>query len=75
MYILFTVTAFGLEIDGDTVEHMETYMNAFVEIRRVITKRIQTLWMHNDFIYGFTELKKRQDRALSIIRTLTDMVK
>ncbi|KAL0811343.1 hypothetical protein ABMA28_009753 [Loxostege sticticalis] len=64
------LTVFGLEQNMDTM----SYMKYFVEIRRIMTKRLQNCWMHNDFFYSWTDLKKQQDEALKKLRALSDEI-
>ncbi|XP_063834696.1 cytochrome P450 4C1-like [Ostrinia nubilalis] len=68
------LTAFGLELNEKNIEKMEVYMRCFDDIRRIMIQRIQNVWMHNNFVYGWTELKKRQEKALKTLQTMNDEI-
>ncbi|CAH0684058.1 unnamed protein product [Chilo suppressalis] len=53
---------------------MQLYLKSIDEIVNVITKRIQTIWMHNDFLYNRSSLKRKEENCLKIINAYSKRV-
>ncbi|KOB67679.1 Cytochrome P450 4c3 [Operophtera brumata] len=51
-------------------ELLASYADAVEEILNVVIKRGQKIWLHNDFLYSLTELRRREDQALRVIHRL-----
>ncbi|CAH0550246.1 unnamed protein product [Brassicogethes aeneus] len=58
-------TAMGTKINA--LENDSEFLKAVFELPQLITYRTYTPLLHNDFIFKFTQLKKKQDKLLSIV--------
>ncbi|XP_028167791.1 cytochrome P450 4V2-like [Ostrinia furnacalis] len=55
--------AFGAARNDKEIK-MDSYIQAFKEVTNILIQRFQHVWMHSRFIYSFSNLKKKQDKAI-----------
>ncbi|XP_045780381.1 cytochrome P450 4C1-like [Maniola jurtina] len=64
-----------LGVDFTNNRHvLSEYINAIEDIMDVFMKRFQRVWLHSDFIYNWTELKRKQDEYLKIMHNMPDTI-
>ncbi|CAH0721107.1 unnamed protein product, partial [Brenthis ino] len=67
------LTALGVDFTDKIVLNNQ-YVNAVEKIFNVLVDRFQTLWLHNNFIYSWSSLRKKQDGYLKILHKMSDTV-
>ncbi|CAH2217755.1 jg27078 [Pararge aegeria aegeria] len=63
------LTVMGVDIKDDQKLYSE-YINAVAEINSIMMERIQKFWLHSDFIYNWSALKRKQDACLKILHNM-----
>lgn len=67
------LTAFGITADEDK-EFNKLYMQSVDQILNIIALRFQNFWLQNNFIYSFTDLKKREDKVVKVLNAMSNSV-
>ncbi|CAG4961559.1 unnamed protein product [Parnassius apollo] len=67
------LTTMGVDFSKDSVLFSQ-YEQAMGQMLNSLTERFQKLWLHNDFIYSFSTLKKKDDQCLRILHNMCDKV-
>ncbi|XP_052744944.1 cytochrome P450 4V2 [Bicyclus anynana] len=63
--------ALGMDF-RDKKELFGEYASATEELFNIFSKRFQTIWLHSDFMYNRSKLKKRQDELLPIVHNMSN---
>ncbi|CAH0721104.1 unnamed protein product, partial [Brenthis ino] len=67
------LTAFGVDLTDKAMQNSQ-YLNAIEQIFTVIVERFQKLWLHNNFIYSWSSLRKKQDGYLKILHNMSETI-
>ncbi|CAH0721106.1 unnamed protein product, partial [Brenthis ino] len=67
------LTALGVDHTDKTILNSQ-YVDAVEQMLNVFLDRFQKFWLHNNFIYSLSSLKKKQDEYLKIIHNMSDTV-
>ncbi|XP_061380021.1 cytochrome P450 4V2-like isoform X1 [Danaus plexippus] len=70
---LICTTTFGTKL-MDNIECKNKYMEKVEKIMNVITSRIQVILLHNNFLYSFSSLKKKEDEYVETLSNITSTV-
>lgn len=52
----------------------EDYEEALEDIFSILSERFKKVWLHPDFIYKLTSLKKREEQNIQILQKMTAAV-
>ncbi|XP_041985201.1 cytochrome P450 4C1-like [Aricia agestis] len=64
------LTALGVDFSDKTILTAE-YVQATEKILNVFVERFLKIWWHNNFLYDFSNLKKKQDELLKILHHMS----
>ncbi|XP_075986347.1 putative cytochrome P450 4d21 [Anticarsia gemmatalis] len=67
------LTAFGITADEDK-DFNKLYMHSVDQILNIIALRFQNVWLQNEFIYSFTDMKKRQEEIVKVLNAMSNSV-
>ncbi|XP_045539865.1 cytochrome P450 4C1-like [Papilio machaon] len=67
------LTALGVEFSENSVLNSQ-YEHAVEQMFNVMVERFQKFWLHNDFMYNWSNLKKKQERCLKILHNMSNTV-
>ncbi|XP_045539866.1 cytochrome P450 4C1-like [Papilio machaon] len=67
------LTALGVEFCENSVLNSQ-YEHAVEQILNMLMERLQKFWLHSDFIYNWSNLKKKQERCLVILHNMSNTV-
>ncbi|CAK1594451.1 unnamed protein product [Parnassius mnemosyne] len=66
------LTAMGVDFRKNSV--LLQYEQAIEQIFKIITERFQKFWLHNDFIYSWSALKRKEEQCVKILHNMSDKV-
>ncbi|KAI5645675.1 cytochrome p450 domain-containing protein [Phthorimaea operculella] len=69
---IICLTAMG--VDDDEFLMNDRFMDAVDAMFHVLVERVVRTWMHNDFLYQFTWLRKKQDGLLRILHDMSNKI-
>lgn len=69
----FAVTALGVDFSDHTLLN-NTYVEAAEEMLNVLISRFQNVLLYSQWLFNWSELKKKQDKLLKILHGMADMV-
>ncbi|CAG4967347.1 unnamed protein product [Parnassius apollo] len=64
------LTTMGVDFRRNSILYSQCEV-ATEQIFSVIIERLQKFWLHNDFIYSWSSLKKKQDQCLRILHNIS----
>ncbi|KPJ21348.1 Cytochrome P450 4C1, partial [Papilio machaon] len=67
------LTALGVEFSENSVLNSQ-YEHAVEQMFNVMVERFQKFWLHNDFLYNWSNLKKKQEICLKILHNMSNTV-
>ncbi|KPJ08955.1 Cytochrome P450 4C1 [Papilio machaon] len=67
------LTALGVEFSENSVLNSQ-YEHAVEQMFNVLVERFQKFWLHNDFLYNWSNLKKKQEICLKILHNMSNTV-
>ncbi|CAG5014180.1 unnamed protein product [Parnassius apollo] len=67
------LTTMGVDVRQDSVLNSQ-YEEAIENILSILIERFQKFWLHNDFIYSWSTLKKKEDQCLRILHNMSNTV-
>ncbi|CAG5042188.1 unnamed protein product [Parnassius apollo] len=63
----------GVDVCKNSVLNSQ-YEEALEKILSILIERFQKFWLHNDFIYSWSTLKKKEDQCLRILHNMSNTV-
>nr|QLI62193.1 cytochrome P450 44 [Streltzoviella insularis] len=67
------LTAMGVNIGEDSILN-NNYVFAIGEILEIFSIRLQNFWMHNHFVYKWTNQKRREERVVKVLHEMSNSV-
>ncbi|KPJ03616.1 Cytochrome P450 4C1 [Papilio xuthus] len=67
------LTALGVDFCENSVLNSQ-YEHAAEQMFNVLVERFQKVWLHSDFLYNWSSLKKKQERCLEILHNMSNTV-
>ncbi|CAK1594479.1 unnamed protein product [Parnassius mnemosyne] len=67
------MTAMGVDFSKSSLPYSQ-FEQAIEQCFSILVERFQKFWLHNDFIYSWSTLKKKEDQCLRILHNMSNTV-
>ncbi|CAK1577858.1 unnamed protein product [Parnassius mnemosyne] len=67
------LTTMGVDLCDDSIMNSH-YVQAVKQILSIMIERLQKYWLHNNFIYSWSTLKKKEDQCLRTLHNMSNKV-